>query len=77
MNGWHKFFENKLKHGMDTGKKNNNESPRESSNLPATEIVKNDNPRANENIRERTSDDDSLNQSSSDVGSEITDGEDA
>jgi hypothetical protein len=63
---------------MDTGKKNNNnEVSRESSNLPATEIVKNENPRANENIRERTADDESLNSSPSDVGSEITDGEDA
>jgi hypothetical protein len=62
---------------MDTGKKNNTGISRESSNLPATEIVKNENPRANENIRDRASDDESLDQPSSDVGSEITDGEDA
>ena len=61
---------------MDTKKKNNN-SERQPSNLPATEIVKNPNPRANENIRERNTDDKSADQKSTGVGSEITDGEDA
>jgi len=62
---------------MDTGKKNNIAVPREPSNLPATEIVKNPNPRANENIRKHSDDDVSRNESSEEVGTEITDGEDA
>jgi hypothetical protein len=59
---------------MDTGKKNNNASERQPSNLPATEIVKNPNPRANENIRE---DAEANEDETTGVGSEITDGEDA
>ena len=61
---------------MDTGKKNNN-TQREPSNLPATEIVKNPNPRANENIRERSQEDKTIDEPATGVGSEITDGEDA
>jgi len=61
---------------MDTGKKNNNVSVRQPSNLPATEIVKNPNPRANENIREKI-EEDTKDEPVTGVGSEITDGEDA
>ena len=61
---------------MDT-KKKNNDSERQPSNLPVTEIVKNPNPRANENIRERNTEDKTVDQKSTGVGSEITDGEDA
>ena len=47
------------------------------SNLPATEIAKNPNPAANENINEETSSSISSNKNNKPgVGSEITDGED-
>ena len=62
---------------MGTGNKNNNASERQPSNLPATEIVKNPNPRANENIHEDDADETRTNERTSSVGSEITDGEDA
>jgi len=62
---------------MGMGNKNNNASERQPSNLPATEIVKNPNPRANENIREDDVDETSTDERTSSVGSEITDGEDA
>jgi len=50
---------------------------RKSSNLPPTEIAKNENPRANENVREHTIDPAEDGLSRLGVGSEITDGEDA
>ena len=62
---------------MGTGNKNNNASERQPSNLPATEIVKNPNPRANENIPEDDADKTRTDERTSSVGSEITDGEDA
>jgi hypothetical protein len=62
---------------METGNKNNNASERQPSNLPATEIVKNPNPRANENIREEEAEENSTDERTTGVGSEITDGEDA
>jgi hypothetical protein len=62
---------------MQTGNKNNNASERQPSNLPATEIVKNPNPRANENIREEETEENSTDERTTGVGSEITDGEDA
>lgn len=43
--------------------------------LPATEVSKNPNPRANENIRERTAPDGQMEKKSHGAGSEITDGE--
>lgn len=55
-----------------------NEAQRQSSDLPATEVASNPNPRANENIRERSAQPDTTTQGASKgVGSEITDGEDA
>ena len=58
--------------------KNNNASGHTPNVLPATEVVENPNPRANENIRERTADPEAgQDASTSGVGSEITDGEDA
>jgi hypothetical protein len=67
---------------MDSGQKktgkNNNASQHEPNVLPATEVVKNPNPRANENVRERTEDPATdTDAPTSGVGSEITDGEDA
>ena len=48
---------------------------RESNVLPATEVTKNPNPRANENIT--TGETKNRNEDTEGVGSEITDGEDA
>jgi len=45
--------------------------------LPATEIARNPNPRANENIRDKITRTDGQNEPATGVGSEITDGEDA
>lgn len=42
-----------------------------------TEVAKNPNPKANENIRVRTEEPENNNNKTEDVGSEITDGEDA
>jgi hypothetical protein len=61
---------------MDTRKKTNG-TERQPSNLPATEIVKNPNPRANENIRDDDKETQISDQPATGVGSEITDGEDA
>jgi len=64
---------------MDPRQKNNHEhqTAHENANvLPPTEIVENPNPRANENIQ-RNDPNDSGEQTTSGVGSEITDGEDA
>lgn len=52
-------------------------SPSEPNVLPATEIARNPNPRANENIKEKITRTDGQNEPSTGVGSEITDGEDA
>jgi hypothetical protein len=41
------------------------------------QIARNDNPRANENIRVRSNEEPSVEGNAEDVGSEITDGEDA
>ena len=62
---------------METRKKANGSSERQPSNLPATEIVKNPNQRANENIRETKDKDETSDHPTTGVGSEITDGEDA
>jgi hypothetical protein len=65
---------------MDSRHKNNKEHPgvHEAANvLPATEIVENPNPRANENIRSKEDDTAQEKHDTSGVGSEITDGEDA
>jgi hypothetical protein len=43
--------------------------------LPPTEIAKNPNPRANENIRERSAPDGQMEKKSHGAGSEVTDGE--
>lgn len=61
------------------GKENekNDASRRESNVLPATEIARNPNPRANENISEKITQTDGQNEPATGVGSEITDGEDA
>ncbi len=45
--------------------------------IPETEVAKNPNPRANENIHSRTDEPEQNDQSSKGIGSEITDGEDA
>jgi hypothetical protein len=62
---------------MGKGNTNNNASERTPSNLPATEIVKNPNPRANENIHENDNEQETTEERTTGVGSEITDGEDA
>lgn len=49
------------------------ETPKENSILPATEVVRNPNPRANENINGPEQQDDKGKTTG--VGSEITDGE--
>ncbi|MFL5774135.1 MAG: hypothetical protein ACJ75F_13320 [Flavisolibacter sp.] len=64
---------------MDNRQKNNHENQHANQNanvLPPTEIVENPNPRANENIQ-RTEQNESDDQKTTGVGSEITDGEDA
>ena len=63
---------------MDPRQKNNKEHhlAHENANvLPPTEIVENPNPRANENIKNDTNE--TSEQKTSGVGTEITDGEDA
>ena len=55
--------------------KNNNASHTPNV-IPATEIAKNPHPRANENIQEKITRTDGQHEPSTDVGSEITDGED-
>jgi hypothetical protein len=66
---------------MDSDQKNkskNNNAKQHASVIPATEIARNPNPRANENIRDRSTPDPGKETGNkSGVGSEITDGEDA
>lgn len=45
--------------------------------IPASHVVENPNPRANENIRVRSDESKQNDQASKGIGSEITDGEDA
>lgn len=60
-------------------KDNNNASQEQTSANPGTEnVARNPNPRANENVRVRTTDPAAEQSSATEgVGSEITDGEDA
>jgi hypothetical protein len=80
MYGWHNIFEIILKQIMkeDSSQQNGNKDQQTESNvLPATEVVSNPNPRANENIQNRESVSETGNSDDSLTGSEITDGEDA
>jgi hypothetical protein len=61
----------------DQDKPSTNPAHREPNVLPATEVVQNPNPAANENIRVRTAEPQPEdNKPAQGVGSEITDGED-
>lgn len=58
--------------------KNNNASHEQGTPVPATEIARNPNPRANENIQKEVEHEKSGEKNEEDtVGTEITDGEDA
>ena len=62
----------------DQQQQNSSEQKKEPNVLPATEIASNPNPRADENIRERSAQPDTQTQGSqSGINSEITDGESA
>ena len=66
--------------GMQTKQNPSEEKPEkqwEPNVLPATEIRQNPNPRANENIKDRTNIQNPDPKNTSGTGSEITDGEDA
>ncbi|MFL5740547.1 MAG: hypothetical protein ACJ75B_10050 [Flavisolibacter sp.] len=62
--------------GQKTTTKNNNSSHQGPAVIPATEIARNPNPRANENVQQDKNDASKNTDSTDKVGSEITDGED-
>jgi hypothetical protein len=62
--------------GQKTKTKNNNAGHQGPAVIPATEISRNPNPRANENIQHEEKDASKNTDSADKVGSEITDGED-
>jgi hypothetical protein len=66
---------------MESGQKNtskNNNASKQETSVPATEIARNPNPRANENIKDKAEQENTSRSGTDDtVGSEITDGEDA
>jgi hypothetical protein len=67
-----------MEYGQKNTSKNNNASGHESTSVPAANIARNPNPRANENIKDKEVEQDSTQSDASNtVGSEITDGEDA
>jgi hypothetical protein len=64
--------------GQKNTSKNNNANQHEGTDMPATDIARNPNPRANENIPDKEAENASAPSDTTDtVGSEITDGEDA
>ena len=66
---------------MENSQKNtskNNNASRQEISVPATEIARNPNPRANENIKDKAEQENTTQPGTDNtVGSEITDGEDA
>jgi hypothetical protein len=78
MNRWHTIFESKENKTMDDKRSTTDHTGKKPYVQEPDQVVKNPNPKANENIRVRTDEPTPQNREPAHgVGSEITDGEDA